>query len=171
MKRDTLFARLALAVAAANLISGCESTDAVARVTKQITNGEGGAPYVVATEKTAFYRYGPQQGNGADMELPKETLVNLIRSSFGYSKVQLTSTGERGFVATEDITRASPTLLASLTKVREPMSNDTSPTPDDTSPASSVENFDIRSTDPGLVPPPEDLPPPDLPPTEAEPTP
>ncbi len=167
MKRDTLFARLALAVAAANLISGCESTDAVARVTKQITNGEGGAPYVVATEKTAFYRYGPQQGNGADMELPKETLVSLIRSSFGYSKVQLTSTGERGFVATEDIMRASPTLLAALTKPPEPM-----PTPDDTSSASSnVEHFDIRSTDPSFVPPPEDLPPPDLPPTEAEPTP
>ena len=167
MKRDTLFARLALAVAAANLISGCESTDAVARVTKQITNGEGGAPYVVATEKTAFYRYGPQQGNGADRELPKETLVNLIRTSFAYSKVQLASTGERGFVATDDIMRASPTLLASLTKPPEPM-----PTPDDTSSASSnVEHFDIRSTDPSFVPPPEDLPPPDLPPEAEEPTP
>ncbi len=172
MKRAPHFACLTTAIAAVTLISGCESTGALARVTKQITTPEAGPSFVVATEKTAFYRYGPQQGNGADMELPKETLVNLIRSSFGYSKVQLTSTGERGFVATEDIMRASPTLLASLTKARELMSNDTLPTPDDTSPTSStVEDFDIRSTDPGLVPPPEDLPPPDLPPEAAEPTP
>lgn len=168
MKLAALFASL---TAAAILISGCESTGALARVTKQITTPEGGPPYVVATEKTAFYRYSPQQGNGADMELPKETLVNLIRSSFGYSKVQLTSTGERGYVSSEDIMRASPTLLASLTKAREPMSNDTSPIPDDTSPAESVEHFDIRSTDPSFVPPPEDLPPPDLPPEASEPTP
>ncbi len=165
MRRITIFVSLTVACGTAALISGCQNSQTLARVTKQLTTPEGGKPYVVATEKTAFYRYGPQQGNGPDMELPKDTVVNLIRSSFGYSKVRLASTGEQGFVAMEDIMRASPTLLASLTKPPEHLPS-TTPSSD-----SSAENFDLRSTDASFVPPPEDLPPPDLPPEASEPPP
>lgn len=167
MKRAT-HPLLLLMAALCMTTAGCESTGGtIARVKNKITTPEGGKAYVVATEKTSFYRYGPQQGNGPDAELPKDTLVNLIRNSFGYSKVQVSASGEQGFVASEDIMRASPTLLASLTKpalVVEPTSAGSA----GSSSASEVENFDVRSTDSDFVPPPEDLPPPDLPPTDAE---
>ncbi|MBA3882081.1 MAG: hypothetical protein H0X73_05020 [Chthoniobacterales bacterium] len=164
MKRTPFLASLTAVAVAGTLISGCESTEALARVTKQVTTPDGGKPYVVATEKTAFFRYGPQQGSGPDQELTKDTVVNLIRSSFGFSKVQVASTGEQGFVATEDIMRAPPSVLAALTKPPAPLASVTSP-------RSRRESFDVRSTDPSFVPPPEDLPPPDLPPESAEPTP
>ncbi|MFN2474796.1 MAG: hypothetical protein ABR526_00440 [Chthoniobacterales bacterium] len=168
MKRLPLFCSAALMVLAAAFTPGCQSGAVLARVKNQLTTPEGGQVYVVATEKTSFYRYGPQQGNGPDSELQKDTLVKLIRNSFGYSKVQVASTGQQGFVASEDIMRASPTLLAALTKPPEVVaSTNTSAS----SPASTVENIDVRSSDASFVPPPEALPPPDLPPPSAEPTP
>ena len=154
------------ALVAATLMPGCNSTGAIARVKNRITTPEGGKPYVVATEKTSFYRYGPQQGNGPDSELPKDTVVNLIRNSFGYSKVQVAATGQEGFVASEDIMRASPTLLASLTATPPPVLTTAT-----TSQGSEVEHLNVRETDASFVPPPEALPPPDLPPPAAEPTP
>lgn len=149
---------------AASLLVACETGSVVNRVAGRITTPDGGKAYVVATEKTAFYRYGPQQGNGPDNELPKDTVVNLIRNSFGYSKVQIASSGEQGFVASEDIMPAPAKLLAALN----------TPKPDPvaaTAGSSSEEHLDVRSTDPSFVPPPETLPPPDLPAANAEPTP
>lgn len=159
MKPPLLFLGAAAVLTATAVLPACKSGGMLARVTSHITKGEGGKVYVVATEKTAFYRHGPQQGNGPDGELPKDTLVSLIRNSFGFSKVQVPSTGQTGFVASEDIMPASQTLLASLS----------APTPDPivaavNPPPVTPENFDVRSTDPSLVPPPETLPPPDLPP-------
>src|SRR3954453_14977544 len=69
--------------------------------------------FAVTADKTAFYRYGPQQGSGPDQELTRDTLMTVIRPSFGYCKVQLIAGGE-GYVASEDIKPAPPTLLASL---------------------------------------------------------
>jgi hypothetical protein len=168
MKRSNLIGFAVVVSMAAGLLAGCNSGGGmIARVTDRITKTDGGKVYVVATDKTAFYRHGPKQGNGPDSELPKDTLVSLIRNSFGFSKVQLASSGEQGFVSSEDIMPASPTVLAALT----------APKPDPivaaatSSSSSAPENFDVRSTDPGAVPPPEALPPPDLPPAAAEPTP
>ena len=166
MKPVYLFAAGACALVALNLLPACKSSSGViARVSKQITTPEDGKPYVVATEKTAFYRYSPKQGNGPDAELPKDTVVKFIRNSFGFSKIQVAATGEQGFVASEDIMRASPALLASLSATPAPeiAAVDTTITPEP-----AVENLDVRDTDASFVPPPEELPPPDLPPAGGE---
>src|SRR3982751_2549612 len=110
-----------------------------------------GKVFAVVADKTSFYRYGPQQGNGPDESLPKDTLMTLIRPSFGYCKVHLLPSNKEGYVASEDIKPTPPTLLASLNP----------PTPA----SSERENFDVRSSDPNFVPPPEALPDPDLPPS------
>ncbi|MDQ6623219.1 MAG: hypothetical protein M3Y86_07010 [Verrucomicrobiota bacterium] len=138
-------------VACAAFLSGCSS---VSKITAADT--KNGKLFAVAADKTSFYRYGPQQGNGPDETLPKDTLMTLIRPSFGYCKVQLVAGAKEGYVASEDIRPAPPTLVASLT----------APPPSVT--ASSQENFDIRSTEP---PPPETLPDPDLPPASDVPAP
>lgn len=117
---------------------------------------KNGKLFAVAADQTAFYRYGPQQGNGPDEQLPRDTLMTLIRPSFGYCKVQLVTGAKEGYVASEDIRPAPPTLLASLNP----------PPPSTTTPA--VENFDIHSSEP---PPPENLPMPDLPPAADAPAP
>jgi len=134
---------------------GCASNSSTADA-----QTSGGKVFAVTAEKTSFYRYGPQQGNGPDQELPRDTLVTLIRPSFGYSKVQLLqgNTAE-GYVASEDIKPASATLLAAL---NPPAETET------TTSGAGTENFDVRSTDPNYVPPPEALPDPDLPPTTTE---
>lgn len=169
MKRPSCLVAVSLLLCAVCFTPGCQSGAMLAKMKNRITTPEGGQVYVVATEKTSFYRYGPQQGNGPDSELPKDTLVKLIRNSFGYSKVQIASTGQQGFVASQDIMRASPTLIASLSKPPEVIADTT--TAGTVSPVSTVENIDVRSTDSSFVPPPEALPPPDLPPASAEPTP
>ena len=116
-----------------------------------------GKVFAVTADKTSFFRFGPQQGNGPDESLPRDTLMTLIRPSFGYCKVQLMPSAKEGYVACEDIRPAPPTLLAALNASTHPMSS------------SGRENFDVRSTDPNFVPPPEALPDPDLPPTTVEP--
>src|SRR5438477_4694573 len=73
-----------------------------------------GKYYAVSAARAAFYRYGPQQGNGPDQKLPHDTLVTLIQPTFGYCKVQLMS-GEQGYVASEDIHRASAQLFCAAT--------------------------------------------------------
>jgi hypothetical protein len=70
-----------------------------------------GAFFAVTAEKTPFYRYGPQQGGGPDRELTKDTVVTMIRHAFAYSKVRLPD-GEQGFVANDDLSRASESLIA-----------------------------------------------------------
>ncbi len=131
------------------LASGCSTEQSAVA-----TASKGGKLFSVASDQTSFYRYGPQQGNGPDESLPKDTLMTLIRPSFGYCKVQLVSGNKEGYVATEDIKPAPPMLIAALTApVRGPSAI--------SSAGRERENFDIRSTEP---PPPETLPDPDLPP-------
>jgi hypothetical protein len=102
----------------------------------------GGKFFAVTAESTAFYHYGPQQGNGPDKKLEKGTLVSLIRPSFGYCKIKLT-TGESGYVSNDDISLAPPALVAAATAPAH---------------SSSSARFRLDSTDPRLVPPPEPLP-------------
>lgn len=109
-----------------------------------------GQVFAVTASSAPFYRFGPQQGNGPDQFLPKDTLMTLTRLSFGYCKVQLLS-GPEGYIASDDIQPAPPTLLAALNP-----------------PEPTAESFDMHSSEP---PPPEELPDPDLPPTSVEPLP
>ena len=134
------------------LLSACSS-----RGNNPVRAGNSGKIFAVTAETTSFFRYGPQQGSGADQQLPKDTLLTLIRPSFGYAKVQLLQGAVEGYVASEDIRPAPPTLLASLNSSNA-----------DPSIAAGRENFDVESSEP---PPPETLPDPDLPPTSTQPTP
>lgn len=104
--------------------------------------------YSVAANQTPFYRYGPQQGNGPDMQLPQDSIMKVIRPSFGYVKVQLQD-GENGYVASEDIRPAPATLVAE--KLAPP------PTPPPVL-VSQGEQFQLDSDDPRLIAPPEPLP-------------
>jgi hypothetical protein len=127
-------------------IAGCSTVAKVA--TKAPTPGK---QYAVTASSTAFFKYGPQQGNGADQHLAKDTLLTVLRPSFGYYKVQLT-TGEEGYVAAEDVGVASPTLIAAAQMPSQP----------EAAPAQNSrpvgEQFRLDSNDPRLVPPPEALP-------------
>ena len=146
MKRNYLL--MAVALVSAVALSACSSSRS------SLLRSSGGKLFAVTTPETSFYRYGPQQGNGPDESLPKDTLMTLIRPSFGYCKVKLVGTEKEGYVASEDIRPAPPTLIAALNQTN--------------SPAPEQENFDMHASEP---PPPESLPDPDLPPATTEPTP
>lgn len=120
----------------------------VQKISVSALTGTTGPWYAVAADHTAFYRYGPQQGNGADQQLPRDAIMKVIRPSFGYVKVQLQS-GESGYVASEDIRPASAALVAE--KTAPP------PTPAPLI-ANHEEQFSLDSNDPRLIAPPEPLP-------------
>lgn len=157
--RNFLGLTMATGLAISSLLGCSASRSLVSRV----TSAEGGKLYAVGVEKTAFYRFGPQQGNGPDQVLPRDTLVRLVRNSFGYSKVVVEESGQQGFVASEDLTVASASLIAAATATPPPEYAASSPI--------GPENFDVQATDASFVPPPEGLPAPDLPPAAPEATP
>ena len=150
------YSRLALAAAVvlALSFSACSSvTKTVQKVTKP---PEDGKVFAITADSAAFFRHGPQQGREPDQKLSRDTLVKLIRPSFGYSKVQLVASGEQGYVASDEIKPASPMLVASAATARTESVHSAPPSP-------AAEQFNLNSDDPRLVPPPEELPDPDLP--------
>jgi hypothetical protein len=135
-----------LPIAAASfLTAGCESSNQ-----PKIFSGTTNSWYSVTANQTPFYRYGPQQGNGPDMQLPRDSIMKVIRPSFGYVKVQLQD-GESGYVANEDIRPASATLVAE--KLAPPPE-----LPPPATIADQGEQFQLNSDDPRLIAPPEPLP-------------
>jgi hypothetical protein len=136
-------------------ISGCSSSNKPA-VTTTTTSKRDGKLFAVSVESAPFFRHGPRAGVDPDKTLARETLVKLIRPSFGYSKVEVVATGEQGYVSSEELRPASSALLASVSAPKP----DSLATPS-TQPA--AEQFNLNSSDPRLVPPPEDLPPSELP--------
>jgi len=146
----------ALVLSGAGLLWSCSTSDSV----KPTTAANVGKYYAVSAKETPFYQYGPLQASGPDQKLPEDTLLTLIRPSFGYSKVQLLS-GQQGYVASEDIHIASRALIAAATA---PRSTET-PT-----------KFHLDQSDPRLIAPPPPLPidlpePTPLPGTESSPSP
>jgi hypothetical protein len=132
---------LLLALSAILGLSGCALTR------KNILHASDGEKfYAVTAAKASFYKFGPQQGGGPDQVLPRDTLMILIRPSFGYCKVHLAN-GQEGYVASEDIKLASPALVAAAN----------APPPGSES-STRGERFELNSTDPRLAVPPEDLP-------------
>lgn len=135
-------------VAVSFLAVGCSSISK-----PKVFSGGTDTWYSVAANQTPFYRYGPQQGNGPDMQLPHDSIMKVIRPSFGYVKVKLQD-GESGYVASEDIRPAEPTLVAEKL----------APPPDLTAPTVAShteqqgEQFGLNSDDPRLIAPPEPLP-------------
>ena len=129
--------------AGAVLATGCASSSKTG-----VLSGTTDGWYAVSSSQTPFYRYGPQQGNGPDMQLPHDAIMKVIRPSFGYVKVQLQD-GENGFVASEDIRPAPAALVAE--KLAPP------PIPSPVY-ASQGAQFRLDSDDPRLIAPPEPLP-------------
>jgi hypothetical protein len=134
--------------------TGCASVN---KTVQKVTAPSGdGKFFTITSDSAAFFHHGPQQGREPDKTLSKDTLVRLIRPSFGYSKVQLVASGEQGYVASDEIKPASSTLVASAPTARTDSAV--------AAPASPArEQFNLNSNDPRLVPPPEELPNPDLP--------
>jgi hypothetical protein len=133
---------LVLPALVALLAAGCASAF------KPALSGTFGGWYSVSANQTPFYRYGPQQGNGPDMQLPRDSIMKVIRPSFGYVKVQLQD-GESGYVASEDIRPAAAALVADKLAP--------APTPESSYARQGVE-FRLDSDDPRLIAPPEPLP-------------
>jgi hypothetical protein len=145
-------------------LAGCSSANkpAVTTVSTAKTNAK---LYAISVDTAAFFRRGPQSGREPDKTLSKETVVKLIRPSFGYSKVEVVATGEQGYVSSEEIRPASTSLLAAVSAPKpDPLA-----TPSTESTQSPVEQFNLNSNDPRLIPPPEDLPPSELPTPPPEP--
>jgi hypothetical protein len=124
------------------LFSACTTQDSTSAAS---AGANAGKYYAVSKQETPFYHYGPLQGNGPDQKLPQDTLVTLIRPSFGYSKVKLLN-GEQGYVASEDIHVASAAVIAAATA------------PPPSTATSSIPKFRLDSNDPRLIAPPEPLP-------------
>jgi len=99
--------------------TSCSTSDPTAP-----TASNSGKYYAVSVKQAEFYLYGPQQGNGPDRKLPQDTLMMLIRPSFGYSKVQLMN-GQQGYVASQDIRAAPPQLVSAETTPVVPSTNRT----------------------------------------------
>jgi hypothetical protein len=121
-----------------SIVAACSTSTSLAPA-------NSGKYYAVGTEAAPFYHYGPQQGNGPDKKLTRNTLLTVIAPSFGYSKVQLMN-GEQGYVASEHIHLASAALVAAA--IAPPPSNATS----------RIQKFRLNSNDPRLITPPEPLP-------------
>ena len=147
---------LPVAALVALVLSACSSSNKPPVTTISTAKKTDGKLYAVSVESAAFFRRGPQAGRDPDKTLAKETVVKLIRPSFGYSKVEVVETGEQGYVSSEEIRPASSALLASVSAPKP----DSLATPS-TQPAG--EQFNLNSNDPRLIPPPEDLPPTELP--------
>ncbi len=145
------------------IFSGCSGTTKTTNTTTVPAKREAKL-YVVSVDSAEFFRHGPQSGRDPDKKLSKETVVKLIRPSFGFSKVEIAATGEQGYVSSEEIRPASSNLIASVSAPKvDPLA-----TPSiSTSPP--VEQFQLNSDDPRLVPPPEALPPAELPVAPPEP--
>jgi hypothetical protein len=106
MKPGSRIALLGLPMVAVALSWGCVNSDPA-----PVSAAAGKKFFAVNVDAAAFYNYGPRPGSSPDRTLPKGTLVAMIRPSFGCCKVRLT-TGEEGYVASDDLHFASAALLA-----------------------------------------------------------
>jgi len=99
-------ALLALSLVAVALGSSCSNSDSAwssAAADKKL--------FAVNVDAAPFYYHGPRQGAGPDKTLPKDTLVTMIRPSFGHCKVRLT-TGEEGYIANDDLHIIASSMIA-----------------------------------------------------------
>jgi hypothetical protein len=117
------------------LASSC-SHKSKARSTRPAMTADGQKLYAVMVDFTAFYLSGPQQASGPDKHLPKNTLMTVIKPSFGYSKVKLDANGQEGYVSTADI-HTAPADLAATVRASPSPSPSAATLPDTTAPRDS----------------------------------
>ena len=90
---------IALLLCAA-LLPGCAGTAG--------PGAHAGDPYIVTSQHTPFYSYGPSQPSGPDMALPRGTRLTMLSYEYGFSHIAIEATGQAGYVATEDIGPTTP---------------------------------------------------------------
>ena len=71
----------------------------------------GATRFVVSVPSAAFYKYGPAQSLGPDLQLPKGQKLTKLDHSYGFSHV-MTDDGTTGYIANEDIKPAPPEPVA-----------------------------------------------------------
>ena len=71
------------------------------------SQGHPGNRYLVSGSTNEFYKYGPAQAFGPDVNLPKGLKVTMLDRQFGYSHIQLDD-GQTGYIATDDLKSAPP---------------------------------------------------------------
>jgi hypothetical protein len=101
MKRAVL-----LSLGAALILAGCAKSRRGSNQAASTTDY-----YAVKIASASFYSYGPQQANGPDRKLARDTLLTVSKKAFGYARVRLT-TGQEGYVAVDDIWPAPAPLVA-----------------------------------------------------------
>ena len=67
-----------------------------------------GEAYLVNSQRTLFYAYGPAQGAGPDFALYKGQRLTMLSYGYGYSHVAVKGTGQTGYVPSEDVAPAPP---------------------------------------------------------------
>jgi hypothetical protein len=67
-----------------------------------------GDSYIVNSQRTLFYSYGPAQASGPDFALAQGQRVTMLSYAYGFSHVTVQATGQSGYVATEDLAPAPP---------------------------------------------------------------
>lgn len=75
--------------------------------------------FVISTLRAAFYKNGPAQRFGPDLQLPKGQRITKLESRYGFSHV-MTADGTTGYVLNEDITPAPPEVTAPGEMARSP---------------------------------------------------
>jgi hypothetical protein len=95
-----------------------------------------GDAYIVKTQRTLFYSYGPAQASGPDFALSHGEQLTMLSYEYGYSHVAVAATGQTGYVPTDDLApapKASPTpsLLASQSHRRHGSEDSRPPTPEE----------------------------------------
>ena len=141
------------------VFAGCSGSNKTAQSKTPATKRDAKL-FLVSVDSAAFFRHGPQAGRDPDQKLSRETVVKLIRPSFGFSKVEIAATGEQGYISSEEIRPASSNLIASVSAPKvDPLATPAA----EPSTAPAAEQFNLNSNDPRLIPPPEDLPPSELP--------
>jgi len=119
-KRRAIYRWLAVFLAL-GFLTGC-ATDRIAP----------GSRFVVATPTAEFFKHGPaqnfqlpnptyaqfsaEQEGGPDFDLPKGTIVTLLKREFGYSRI-LTNNGIAAYVSNDQL-RPAPPLPASTRDMR-----------------------------------------------------
>ena len=87
------------------VISGCADVGGAA---------VAGRTFVVNVPSSAFYKYGPAQAFGADLNLSKGEKVTMVKREFGFSQIRLAN-NETGYVATDELKELPPEPKAKAT--------------------------------------------------------
>lgn len=87
------------------LLAGCSSPVG--------PGSHAGEPFMVNTQHSLFYSYGPAQASGPDFSLDHGQRVTMLSYEFGYSHVAVQATGQSGYVPTDDLVPAPPLPKAS----------------------------------------------------------